>query len=145
MDVKPVLSMESCKQRDVQGDSKKVHESKDKTISYVKLSDTVSHLSGESRQRYVSKLKQLGVADPYVMPTSMFTDVLKCSAASLPDFAYPDLYNYLVNNPSPYTGKDMKAYKSLDAYQYFVAGWVSCVQQWECNDRDYHLIMAKVS
>ncbi|KAM9365153.1 uncharacterized protein KZ484_011342 isoform 1-T1 [Pholidichthys leucotaenia] len=35
-----------------------------------------------------------------------------------------DIYNYLVNTPSRYTGESLKAYKSLDAYSYFVAGLV---------------------
>ena len=35
----------------------------------------------------------------------------------------PDFYNYLINHPSGvFTNKSLKAYKSLDAYNYFVLG-----------------------
>ena len=38
---------------------------------------------------------------------------------------YPDIVNYLyLCNPSPFTLDDMRAYKSLEAYNQFVCGWV---------------------
>jgi hypothetical protein len=42
----------------------------------------------------------------------------------LPKITYPDIVNYLVFSPSPYTSDDMKSYKGLDAYNQFVCGWV---------------------
>ena len=82
--------------------------------------------------------------DHYDLPATVFTDILKSDSDSLPDFAYHDLYNYVVFSPSPYTGREMKAYKSLDAYN-FLAGWVTGLQQWKVNAGDLHLIQAKVS
>ena len=63
------------------------------------------------------------------------------------DTGYHDLYNYLVNQQSYFTGKVLKAYKSLDAYKYFVAGWVSCVQLWKVSrtKATLYLIMSQVS
>ena len=57
-----------------------------------------------------------------------------------------DLYQYVINNPSPYKGSDLKAFKSLDAYKYdFVSSWVTCLHQWIIPGAGgRHLITAKV-
>ena len=41
------------------------------------------------------------------------------------DLMYADIYNYLILTPSLYTHEQLKSYKSLDAYNQFVNGWVS--------------------
>ncbi|KAL3885168.1 hypothetical protein ACJMK2_025263 [Sinanodonta woodiana] len=38
----------------------------------------------------------------------------------LPSVTYPDIVNYLVFSPSPYSSEDLKSYKGLDAYNQFV-------------------------
>lgn len=108
------------------------------------LSQYVAHLDNNVRSRYLEKCQLLGVADPYNLPTSLFKDVYGCPAAELPDLAYHDLYNYLVNQQSYFTGKALKAYKSLEAYKYFVAGWVWSVQRWKVPHKNLYLIMSKV-
>ena len=93
-------------------------------MNAVQLSAEVGHLVGKHKERYFEKLAIAGLAtDPYLLPLDVFTDLNKSS--SLPDFNPHDLYHYVVNGVSPYTGADLKAYKSLDAYQFFVAGWVT--------------------
>ena len=42
-----------------------------------------------------------------------------------PDIQYPDIYNYFVATPSGHTKEELKAYKSLEGYKYFVDGWIS--------------------
>ena len=43
------------------------------------------------------------------------------------DLMYADIYNYLNLTPSLYTHEQIKSYKSLEAYNQFVNGWVSDV------------------
>ena len=82
-------------------------------------------LPESARKRYAEKLDMIGFScDPYVKHSSH-----QWSKASTkwPEIEYPDVYNYLVNTPSPYTKEEMKAYKSLEGYKYFVDGWVEKV------------------
>ena len=44
-----------------------------------------------------------------------------------PEVEYPDIYNFLIAAPSLYTGDSLKAYKSLDAYNYYTSGWIDNV------------------
>ena len=60
----------------------------------------------------------------------------------LPNLTYPDIVNNLIFTPSPYTAEDLKAYKSLEAYNQFTNGWVSNVLVKEFNSTI--LVKAKV-
>lgn len=42
-----------------------------------------------------------------------------------PDVTYPDIYNYLIITPSFCTHEQLKAYRSMDGYNFFSSGWVS--------------------
>ena len=74
--------------------------------------------------RYLEKIKLVGGKDPYELPENLFKDISCFKCTSLPDITYPDIYNYLINSPSPYTGESLKAFKSLEAYKFFTAGHV---------------------
>ena len=45
----------------------------------------------------------------------------------LPKVVYPDIVNYLLFAPSPYTAEQLKYFKSMDSYNYFVSGFVKKV------------------
>ena len=45
-----------------------------------------------------------------------------------PNVEYPDMYNYLVATPSPYTKEQFSAYKSMDEYLFIANGSVDNVQ-----------------
>ena len=92
-------------------------------------------------QRYVEKVSILG-SDPYLLPPVFFCPLL--SAPRLPQLAFHDIYIYLVHNPSPYSGDSLKAFKSTDAYQYAVAGWVKDEVR-HMSTKDLYLIMGNVS
>ncbi len=71
-------------------------------------------------ERYREKLAILGdLIDPYL---TMIGDQNSLEWQDWPEVQYPDIYNYLIATPSPYTKEDMKAYKSLEGYRQFVDG-----------------------
>ena len=90
-----------------------------------KFSKYFNELDGTAKKRYLEKLHSVGenIDDPYTLnwkETPAADDLW-------PSIEYPDIYNYLVNTPSPYTKEELKAYKSLDGYKYLVSGWVGNV------------------
>lgn len=80
-----------------------------------------------AQDRYKEKLAMLGnIQDPYFTMNSPESPE-GMSWQNWPNVSYPDIYNYFVETPSIYTKQELKAYKSLDGYKYFVDGWVSDV------------------
>ena len=82
--------------------------------SNIHLSDVVQNLDSVEKERYFKKLDIVGTNDPYTLPISLFKSIQNCSKDELPDLLYPDIYNYLINCPSPYTGESLKNYKNLE-------------------------------
>ncbi|RDD42711.1 hypothetical protein TrispH2_006575 [Trichoplax sp. H2] len=102
------------------------------------LENYVDSLNPSSLARYIEKTKLIDGADPYrIMKDQWSTD-----DKDLPDITYPDIVNYLVTTESSYTLEDLKDYRSLQSYNYFVSGWVSDVMHCTINDRS--IIIAKV-
>ena len=83
------------------------------------MSEFTFNLDPPSLQRYKEKLIAIESIDPYLLEEDFSTCV-----DDLPDITYPDIVNYLVFHPSPYSAEDMKAYKSLEAYNQVLEGWV---------------------
>lgn len=105
-----------------------------------RLSTTIKTLDQRIKLRYTEKIDDAGIADPYMMPKGMFVSLL--SMKQLPDFQYADIYNYFVESTSSFTRSAMKAYKSLEAYKYFIAGWVRDI---DCRKIEKaYLFMSKV-
>ena len=87
-------------------------------------------LPDEAKRRYNAKLDKIGAAmdDPYAtMPGTRLgaSNMWKLDCKLWPKVEYPDIYNYLINTPSPYMKEQLKTYKSLEGYNYFIDGWVS--------------------
>lgn len=109
----------------------------------LKLSDVVAGLNAEHKDRYLSKIKDIGI-DPYELSLDRFTSF--ASFVEKPNLHYPDIYNYLINTTSTYTGEALKAYKSLEAYNFFIAGWVQEVLiSFIKPELGLHVVKAKVS
>ena len=61
-----------------------------------------------------------------------------------PSVSYADIYNYMINTPSEYTHEMLKAYKSIDGYNFFVNGWVSNIVVTQIEGRHHYLFTATV-
>ena len=48
----------------------------------------------------------------------------KSDVKLMPDASWGDMYNDLVNSPSEYTHDNLKAYKSMEAFNFFVYNYV---------------------
>ena len=81
-------------------------------------------LDPPSRKRYMEKISVIGGIDPYVIESEKFN----CNIENVPAFTYPDIVNYLIFGSSPFTGNQLKAYKSLEAYNQVIEGWVRDVK-----------------
>lgn len=80
-------------------------------------------LSAENREMYDEKLKFIAGIDPYAVSDNFYSQ----SMEEWPEIEFPDIVNYLLFSTSKLTKEQVKAYKSLQSYQYFVAGWVRSI------------------
>ena len=103
------------------------------------VSEYFVSLDGESRRRYIEKLKKyqikvdplwnreskaVGGSESQRTDSATWSPDKKC----FPPITYPDIYNYLIDCSSPYSKEDLKAYKSLQGYKYLTAGYVHAVE-----------------
>ena len=105
----------------------------------IQYSDYFVGLEGPAKSRYQEKVTVCGF-DPYALRKSDFSENIEL----LPKVQYPDIVNYLVLQTSWATKTQMKAYKSMDAYNFFVSGWVNtlCIRS---VDADKVVVFARVS
>ena len=96
-------------------------------------------LSGDRKKDYEDKLRVVNITDPYAMRKSTFDVVPE----RWPKVTFADIYFYLVNSTSIYTHSQIKAYKSLDAYQFVVTGQTYDVVCREVR-LDLYLFLGKV-
>ena len=102
-------------------------------------SDYFSCLEGPAKSRYQEKITVCGF-DPYALRKRNFSENIEL----LPNVQYPDIVNYLVLQPSWATKTQMKAYKSMDAYNFFMSRWVNtlCIRS---VDAGKVVVFARVS
>ena len=80
------------------------------------------NLESEDKKQCKEKLT---LSNGQVLPDPNVLDVgWKEAVHCLPDLCFADIFNYLKNTPSDYTKENLKAYKSLEAYNFFVCGHV---------------------
>ena len=86
------------------------------------MKQRLANLSEEELTRCREKLKlAIGkqLPDPYTLKEEWTSDI-----SSLPEITWRDVTKYLLDTPSACTKKSIKAYKYLEAYDYFVCGHV---------------------
>ena len=74
----------------------------------------------DGKKRYLEMLSKIGGLDQYQTARNEWLDDIDLwlSVTSV------HIGMYLLVTPSPYTGKDLVNYKSLDCYMNFLSGWV---------------------
>ena len=87
------------------------------------------------KRRYLEKVAVIAV-DPITIPDEHF------SSECLPPVEATDLLSYLVLETSFYTKQQFKAYKSLEAYNSMVSGFITSVQG--CVVREKYIVTGKV-
>ena len=86
--------------------------------------DYFKKLDPPTQKQYKEKLEIIGNIDTYFAPDSHFS----VKIGDFPSICYPDIVNCFVFSPSPFSTDDMKAYKSLEAYNQVIKGWVRDVK-----------------
>ena len=104
------------------------------------FSEYYTGLTGSAKTRYREKVFKCGF-DPYMLKKSEYSENL----ADYPSVEYPDIVNYLVLQTSWITGQQMKAYKSMDAYNFFVSGWVNTIFTKPTAGTDKVVVTARVN
>eukprot|EP00794_Sanderia_malayensis_P014628 gene14628-16147_t len=99
------------------------------------LSEFAEKLDGDVKKRYKEKISEIGV-DPLLVPQSKF------SSECLPPIESMDLLSYLVLDTSFCTNALFKAFRSLQAYNQMVSGFVCSVLGYIVNKR--YVVRAKV-
>ena len=99
------------------------------------LSEYCAKLEDNVKRRYVEKIAEIGV-DPVTIPDQQF------DTECLPPIEAMDLLSYLVLETSFYTKEQFKAYKSLEAYNFVVSGFLSGIQG--CVVAGKHVVTGKV-
>ena len=87
------------------------------------MSEYLKSLEPNDAQYYIKKLTLMTgecLPDPYTLAVEEWEENIN----KFPDITWRDVTEYLIETPSLYTKESMKAYKSLEAFDYFVCGHV---------------------
>ena len=97
-----------------------------------KISKYFTSLEFTARKRYLEKLKVDGreLDDPFRIDEDQWSEDL----TQWPELEFGDLYTYLIDSEGVYTKEKLKAYKSLDAYNYYHNGYVRTVYHFAADE-----------
>ena len=104
-------------------------------MSVPELSEYATSLESHIKQLYLQKIEKIGV-DPVNIPDE------ERDPECLPPKEQSDLFSFLVLETSYYTNDQFKNYKSLEAYNQVVPGFVASVKGKLVSEK--HVVSAKV-
>ena len=84
------------------------------------MNSNFESLDPPSRKRYMEKISVIGGIHPCAIKSEKFD----CNIENFPAVTYRDIANYLIFGSSPFTANQLKTYKSLEAYNQVIEGWV---------------------
>eukprot|EP00795_Rhopilema_esculentum_P010137 gene10137-18802_t len=96
-------------------------------------SEYFNKLAEKDKADYVRKLTLTNgerLPDPFTLETWQDNIML------LPDITWADIYNYLIYYPSCFSRESLKAYKSLEGYNFFVSGHVHNIFYHEVEEKN---------
>ena len=79
--------------------------------------------------------------DPYTLQKRDLVDNIEFC----PNISYPDIVNYLLFVPNLVTSEELKNYKSLEAYNHFVCGWLKQISLKLFEDGQVCLLIGRVN
>ena len=91
------------------------------------------------KKRYDEKTELIGNKDSYTLSENKFS----VDFDNFHLISYTSIVKHLVFRPSPYFADDMKAYKSLEAYNQVIEGWVRNVKV-DLNENGLTVVKGKV-
>ena len=89
---------------------------------------------------YEKKIQLCFNIDPYELKYDECDNDWNC----FPNIAHGDIINYLVFSTNAVTFEEMKAYKSLEAHNYFTSGWVNPTIHHKVLQQKKHLLLGEV-
>ena len=109
--------------------------------SQQKMSEYFTSLEFTARKRYLEKLKIDGreLDDPFGIDEDQWSEDL----TQWPELEFGDLYTYLIDSEGVYTKEKLKAYKSLDSYNYYHNGYVRTVYHFAADE--WSILKARVN
>lgn len=96
-------------------------------------------LSGDIKFRYDQKISKCNGIDPYSLDDKELSDDRK----DFPEISLIDIENHMIHSVSPFTNKQFKNYKGMEAYSFFESGFVLYVGSKKMNDTA--LLIGRVS
>ena len=99
-------------------------------MSLANNNDYFSNLDNDSKSRHLQKIQLINHYDPYTFMKENFNVTIN----DLPVVNLSEIIIYFASTNSFWTGEQVRAYKSLEAYKFVEKGWVVNIDCAEIND-----------